>query len=133
MIDVAVYAGNLTSGQVLAALAGAAGIDDIDPDPAAFDLGVARLVTRLGDRDRPLVAIVDALDEAADPAHLAQRLLRPLIEGGRGGVRLLLGTRRHVCDHLGTGWTDRCVVIDLDEPGYADPTSMAALGRRILR
>jgi WD40 repeat protein len=133
MIDVAVYAGNLTSGQVLAALAAAANIEDIDPDPAAFDLGVAQLVTRLGERDRPLVAVVDALDEAADPAHLAQRLLRPLIEDGRSGVRLLLGTRRHVCDHLGTGWTDRCVVIDLDEPGYADPRSVAALVRRILR
>jgi WD40 repeat protein len=133
MIDVAVYASNLASGQVLAALAAAACIDDIDPDPTAFDLGVARLITRLGDRDHPLVAVVDALDEAADPAHLAQRLLRPLIEGSRSGLRLLLGTRRHVCDHLGTGWTGRCVVIDLDEPGYADPTSMAALARRILR
>jgi WD40 repeat protein len=133
VIDVAVYAGNLTSGQVLAALATAAYIDDIDLDPAALDLGVARLLTRLRERDRPLVAMVDALDEAVDPVHLAQRLLRPLIEDGMGGVRLVLGTRRHVCDHLGTGWAERCDVIDLDGPDYADPTSMAALVRRILR
>ena len=65
--------------------------------------------------------MIDALDEAADPAHLAEELLRPLIERGRGGIRLLLGTRRHVCDHLGRGWRDRCQVIDLDSPGYADP------------
>ena len=101
MIDVAIYAGNLASSQVLTALAAAAGLDDVDPDPVAFDLGVAGLLASLRDRDRPLAVIIDALDEATDPAHLAARLLRPLIEHGRGNIRLLLGTRRHVCVHLG--------------------------------
>ena len=82
--------------------------------------------------DRPLTAMIDALDEAADPPHLAEQLLRPLIERGGGLIRLLLGTRRHVCDHLGRGWRDRCVVIDLDSHDYADPVALAAVVRRIL-
>ena len=133
IIDVAIYAGNLASSQVLTALAAAVGLDDVDPDPAAFELGVAGLLASLRDRDRPLVAIIDALDEAADPAQLAGRLLRPLIERGQGRIRLLLGTRRHVCIHLGPSWARACQEIDLDAPLYADPQSLAALVRRILR
>ena len=133
MIDAAVYAGNLTSGQVLAALAAVAGLEDLDPDPAAFDLGVARLLAGLRERGRPLTVIVDALDEAADPVHLAGRLLRPLIERGQGSVRLLLGTRRHVCVHLGPAWPGSCEAIDLDSHRYADPRSLAEVVRRILR
>ena len=47
VIGVAIYAGNLTTGQVLAGLAAAAGIDDIDPDPAALSGGLARLLSGL--------------------------------------------------------------------------------------
>ena len=47
LIDVAIYAGTLTTGQVLAGLAAAAGIEDLDPDPAAFDLGLTRLLAAL--------------------------------------------------------------------------------------
>ena len=125
--------GNLTTGQVLAGLAAAAGIEDINPDPAALGSGLTRLLAGLRGSGRPLVAMIDALDEAADPGHLAGELLRPLIERGRGSIRLLLGTRRHVCDHLGRGWRDRCEVIDLDGPGYADPAALAEVIRRTLR
>jgi Caspase domain/WD domain, G-beta repeat len=131
-IGVAIYAGNLTTGQVLAGLATAAGIDDIDPDPAALSGGLARLLSGLRQDGRPLTAMIDALDEAADPPDLAEQLLRPLIERGRGMIRLLLGTRWHVCDHLGRGWRDRCELIDLDSPGYADAVALAAVVRRIL-
>ena len=131
-IGVAIYAGNLTTGQVLAGLAAAAGIDDIDPDPAALGGGLARLLSGLRQGGRPLTAMIDALDEAADPPDLAGQLLRPLIERGGGMIRLLLGTRRHVCDHLGRGWRDRCEVIDLDSHDYADPVALAAVVRRIL-
>ena len=135
MIDVSIYAGALASDQVLAALALAAGLDDPDPDPdpAEFDRGVARLLAGLGQRDRPLIAMIDAIDEAADPAHLAGRLLRPLIEQGHGSVRLLLGTRRHIGPQLSRAWMQTCEVIDLDAPRYADPDSLAATVRRILR
>ena len=131
-IGVAIYAGNLTTGQVLAGLAAAAGIEDINPDPAALGSGLTALLAGLRGSSPPLVAMIDALDEAADPAHLAGELLRPLIERGRGSIRLLLGTRRHVCDHLGRGWQDRCEVIDLDAPGYADPAALAEAIRRTL-
>jgi WD40 repeat protein len=132
-IDVAIYAGTLLSSQVLAALAAAGGVADADFDPADFDLGVARLLTALDQRERPLIAIIDAVDEAADPAHLAGRLLRPLIEQGRDRVRLLLGMRRHACRHLGPAWARGCEVIDLDAPRYDDPGSLVALVRRTLR
>ena len=131
-IGVAIYAGNLTTGQVLAGLAAAAGIEDINPDPAALGSGLNALLAGRRGNSSPLVAMIDALDEAADPAHLAGELLRPLIERGRGSIRLLLGTRRHVCDHLGRGWQDRCEVIDLDVPGYADPAALSEAVRRTL-
>ena len=132
VIGVAIYAGNLTAGQILAGLAAAAGQDDVNSDPAALGSGLTRLLAGLRGRGRPLVAMIDALDEAADPRHLAEELLRPLMEQGRGAIRLLLGTRRHVCDHLGRGWQDRCQVIDLDGPDYADPVALAELIRRTL-
>ena len=131
-IKVAIYAGNLTTGQVLAGLAAAAGIEDVDPDPAALSSGLNVLLAGLRGSSAPLVAMIDALDEAADPGHLAGELLRPLIERDRGSIRLLLGTRRHVCVHLGRGWQDRCEVIDLDAPGYADPAALSEAIRRIL-
>ena len=131
-IDVAIYAGNLTTGQILAGLAAAADIDEINPDPAALGSNLTRLLTGLRGRDRPLVAMIDALDESTDPQHLAEQLLRPLIDRGRGVIRLLLGTRRLVCDHLGRGWRERCDVIDLDGTVYADPIALAAYVRRIL-
>ncbi len=131
-IGVAIYAGNLTTGQILVGLAEAVGLDDINPDPAALGSGLSRLLAGLRESGSPLVAMIDALDEAADPDNLAGELLRPLIERGRGAVRLLLGTRRHVCDHLGRGWRDRCAVIDLDSRGYADPPALSEVIRRTL-
>ena len=94
---------------------------------------MTRLLTRLRQSDSPqLVAIIDALDEAADPSHLTGQLLRQLIDRGTGTIRLLLGTRRYVCDSLGRGWRNRCDVIDLDDDDYADPLAMAAVVRRTL-
>jgi WD40 repeat protein len=131
-IGVAIYAGNLTTGQILAGLAAAVGIDDIDTEPAKLSMGLSRLLYGLRQSGRPLTAMVDALDEADDPPHLAEQLLRPLIERGRGLIRLLLGTRRHVCDHLGRDWRDRYEIIDLDDDVYADPVAIATVIRRIL-
>ena len=126
-IDVAIYAGNLTTGQILTGLATAAGIYDIDPDPAAFNGNLANLLSGLRLCNRPLTAMIDALDESADPPHLAEQLLRPLIERGKGMIRLLMGTRWHVCDHFGLGWQARCKVIGLDSPDYSDPEALPQL------
>ena len=132
VIGVAIYAGNLTTVQILAGLAEAAGLDDVNPDPSTLGSGLTRLLAGLRSSGRPLVAMIDALDEAADASHLAEELIRPLIERGGGAVRLLLGTRWHVCDHLGRGWQDRCEVIDLDSPDYADPVALSEIIRRTL-
>ena len=131
-IGVAIYAGNLTTGQVLVGLAAAAGIEDVNPDPGALGSGLTRLLGGLRRSGPALVAMIDALDEAADPGHLASELIRPLIERAKGSIRLLLGTRRHVCDHFGRRWQDWCQVIDLDSPRYADPAALAEVIRRTL-
>ncbi len=131
-IDVAIYAGNLTAGEVLAGLAAAVGIGSIESEPDALSSGLVSLLSALRQGGRPLTAIIDAVDEAADPADLAGQLLRPLIDQGEGAIRLLLGTRRHVCDHLGRGWRDRCELLDLDKYPYADPVALATVVGRIL-
>ncbi|WP_377273112.1 AAA family ATPase [Peterkaempfera sp. SMS 1(5)a] len=58
--------------------------------------GVSELVRRLGDAEEVLV-VLDALDEAADPAAVLHDLILPLTGVGGGdpvpGCRVLLGTR----------------------------------------
>ena len=69
---------------------------------------------------RPFTAIVDALDEAADPSQLITRVLRPIIDHGTG-VRLLLGTRPHLMKLIQPpAPQSRSGVIDLDAPRWAD-------------
>jgi hypothetical protein len=118
-IDVAVHARGKTSEEVLAALCAAARVHAETP---------GELVDRLG--GRRLLAVVDAVDEAVDPAALVNGLLRPLIDTCAGsGLRLLLGARRHLLDRLGPG----AVRVDLDDEEYADPASLRAYTRRCLR
>ena len=114
-VDVTIYAGGLTHDQVQAGLAAAAQI-------RADTIG--ELITALDARatasGRPFTAIVDALDEAADPAQLITRVLRPVIDHAHG-VRLLLGTRPHLLKLLQPpGTPARVGVIDLDAPRWAD-------------
>ena len=114
-VDVTIYAGGLTHDQVQAGLAAAAQIhaDTIGELITALD---ARAIAS----GRPLTAIVDALDEAADPAQLITRVLRPVIDHAHG-VRLLLGTRPHLLRLLQPpGTPARVEVIDLDAPRWAD-------------
>src|SRR5262249_13174590 len=51
-----------------------------------------RLREALEDRGGKFTFVLDALDEAEDPLHLARKLLRPL--AATPGVRLIIGTRR---------------------------------------
>ena len=117
-LDVIVYAGGLTGEQVLAGLAAAARV-------TAESVG--QFLSALGQRDRPFTALIDALDEAADPRYLITRILRPLIEHGHGQtIRLIVGTRPHLLSLLGpTGSADR-TVISLDDDRYADPRALVA-------
>ena len=136
-IDVAVYAGRLTAGQVLAGLAVQAGAEEVGESPDALGRTLASFLVAARrcslERGRPFTAIIDALDEATAPDHLAEQVLRPIQLRGQGHVRLLLGTRRNVRDqYLGPDWARHYVVIDLDDLDYADPDSLTAMVLRIL-
>jgi WD40 repeat protein len=117
-IDVAVHARGLTTGQVLDGLAAAAGIQAETP---------GQFLTAL--RGKRLVAAVDAIDESVDPHDLVDRLLRPFADAGHSGLRLLLGTRRHLIEGLGP----IAEVLDLDADNYTDPSSLTAYAARCLR
>ncbi|GHH11674.1 caspase family protein [Streptomyces lanatus] len=130
-IDVAVYAGTMTTVEVLTAIGAGAAIR-IDPGLNSSEQ-LRRLVTALRDRPRdekPLTVLVDALDEAAEPQALAQRLdhLLRLLGKDDGGLRLLLGTRRHLLEHLHPS----AEVIDLDDSTHADLDSTRAYARTVL-
>jgi Caspase domain len=114
-VDVTIYAGGLTHHQVQAGLAAAAQI-------RADTIGelITALNARTAASGRPFTAIIDALDEAADPAQLITQVLRP-ITNHAPGVRLLLGTRPHLLKLLQLpGTPARISVIDLDAPRWAD-------------
>ena len=121
-----IYAGTMTTGQVRDRIAAAAGMQAEDnarthrrPQPAGR---------------RPLVVLVDALDEAADPGGLISGLLSPLMTQCAGTLRLLLGTRPHLLTArlLGKPESGRYLLVDLDSARYADPASVRAYIRRIL-
>ncbi|HET7016172.1 MAG TPA: caspase family protein, partial [Streptosporangiaceae bacterium] len=86
---------------------------------------------------RPVVIVVDALDEAGsgtsadagghgEPRRIARELLRPISE--IPGVRLLVGTRRELIPSLGQAIT----VIDLDKPQYRADEDVAGYVRKVL-
>ncbi len=101
------------------------------------DLGavLGRTGTRPADlvaaaRRRPLVAIVDGVEEAADPHELVETLLSPLAElGGAGGIRLVLGVRSPVPVRL----AGSSLVVDLDSAQYRDPAAVIEYVARYLR
>ncbi|MFH9005145.1 AAA family ATPase [Streptomyces afghaniensis] len=115
-IGTAVYAQSLTDQQVLRAVAAALRLPPAD--------SVADLLNHLNARpapERPHVVLIDGLDEAATPSTLCGQVLRPLGELAAPHLRLLLGTRPHLCPALGV---DRDEHVDLDAPYYADPQAV---------
>jgi WD40 repeat protein len=127
-VDVAIYAQNLTDDAVLDAMAAAVGIQVGTPGELLQAVERQR-------RARPFTALIDALDEAHTPDTLCSRVLRPLIDHARGRVRLLLGTRPYLLDRLGINVSAndfRSIVINLDDPRYADPEALRAYTMRNL-
>jgi WD40 repeat protein len=115
-----IHARGLTTETILAGLAEAAGIHAET---------VGDFAMRLGHKATPLAVIVDAIDEANDPKHLVDTLLAPLArEAERIGLRLLLGTRRHLLPRLGP----EVQLLDLDEETYADPESVKSYASQCL-
>jgi hypothetical protein len=84
-IEVAVWARNKAIEDVVAAIGQATAVDADSPDG---------LIDGLLERDQPCTIVVDALDEAVEPADIAGKLLRPLAgDAASAGVRVLIGTR----------------------------------------
>ncbi|MEU5162506.1 caspase family protein [Streptomyces sp. NPDC020875] len=110
-IDLTLYAQSLTDDEVLRGLAAAARTTAATP---------GELLDALAGRDRPFTVLIDALDEAATPDTLLTRLIRPLLEHGRGRLRFLLGTRPHLLRHLPAEVT----AIDLDGSEHRDPRAL---------
>lgn len=117
-VDVTIYAQNLTTDQVLQGIAAAARLTAGTP---------GELLAALTGREQPFTILIDAVDEAADPEHLASQLLSPLASFAAGRLRLLVGTRPHLLSRLGVGRDD---TIDLDADRYIDPEALAAYAAR---
>lgn len=72
------------------------------------------------------IIVIDAVDEAVEPARLLNELLLPLTR--LSGMRILIGTRRHLVpsdDYVG-------LVVDLDADSYRDPQALIAYVRELL-
>ncbi len=70
------------------------------------------------------VAVVDAVDESADPSRVVSDVLEPLLASG---VRIVAAARRRVAKTLPGG-----VVVDLDAPAYRDSPSVRLFVERVL-
>jgi len=107
-VDVAIYAQNHLVEHVHNGIAAAA---EIGTDT------VGGLAAAIAARAQPFTVLIDGLDEAADPDALIRELLRPLLKHSVGKLRLLVGTRQHLLESLGTSSEAE---IDLDSDRYAD-------------
>ncbi|MFJ4895188.1 caspase family protein [Streptomyces sp. NPDC088788] len=122
-VHVAIHARHKLLEEITVGIADAAGLDETDPE---------RLVAALTSRTDPLVVVVDALDEAGtatgntEPHRIAAALLAPLSQ--LPCVRLLVGTRPHVLDALGSEFA----CLDLDEPRWTGEQDIADFARRLL-
>ncbi len=84
-------------------------------------------------RDEPVVIVVDAVDEAAEPGRLIYELLAPIaFSSGRTGVRLLAGMRPGLNRHLVRQFGPTAVELDLDSDAYWDQRDVAAYVSRCL-
>jgi len=132
-IDVALHARAARTDQLLGELGEAFDLDVGQPGQPV-EKRVDRLLEELAARQRPVTLVVDALDEAAAPAELAGRLLRPLLDASLIGVRLLVGGRAEALPMLRLRAEEQQAVIDLDDgqAGYFNPADLVGYVRRCL-
>ncbi len=143
-IDVAIYAGGMQAHEILASLALAAGVGTdqvsrIRHGSVPGEAGLSALLACLPEPERPLVALIDGLDEAAFPSQLTDDVLKPLLdETYHGRIRLLLGARPSIAGALGFGSEaavgnhDDDRIVNLDRPPYADLRALHAVVLRTL-
>ncbi|SED09346.1 WD40 repeat [Streptomyces sp. 3213] len=119
-IDAAVNAAHMSTRGLLDALAAAAGC-------AVESLGA--LTAHLQSRTRPLVVLIDSLDEALNPHESVDELVAPLTDPElQLPLRLLVGARRHVAVRL----PEAAERVDLDSERYGDPEAVRTYTRGLL-
>ena len=125
-ISVAVHARGRTVDEVAAEVAQALEI----PESGADGLLAA---LRESWQPRPVVVLVDAVDEAADPYRLIIELLEPVASAaGRTKVRLLAGTRPGGNNGLLRLFGASAVIVDLDSPANLDAGDIEEYALRTL-
>jgi hypothetical protein len=115
-VDLSVHARGQTREQLVEMIAAAVGVQVRTAE---------ELLEVMEGRTPRLTLVVDALDEATGAEKVAG-LLAELAT--TGGVRLLVGTRRHLVGRL----VERDDALDLDDPAYFDAEDVAAYVRRCL-
>ena len=134
IVDVAAHARAMSVAAVLDMIASAVSFETSLATP--IDETVDSIVRILLYRKRRLVAVVDALDESADPRRLASSLYRIALEAGESGLKLIIGTRPGGPGHrylsiLGTDMNSDNV-IDLDSSTYLARNDLTEYIRRRL-
>ena len=127
-VSVAVHAAGLDLAGVSRKIADA--ISSTADEPSA-------LMAQILDRGRPVVVVVDALDEAVSAAEarsIATKLLAPLArDGAAAGVKVLVGTRPGPDDSYVRVLGSRARVIDLDRKPYFELADLIEYAARSLR
>ena len=127
-VSVAVHAAGLDVGEATGRIAAA--VSRIAEDPNL-------LIAQVRQRARPLVVVLDALDEAVTPAEaraIASKLLVALARDAADvGVKVLVGTRPGPDAMFLRALGGRARVIDLDDPRYFEIADLAQYAARSLR
>jgi hypothetical protein len=86
------------------------------------------------ERGQSRTIVVDALDEAVEPAGVANMLLRPLaVDAASAGVRVLVGTRPGRDNDLVHALGRDAMRFDLDQPPYLERADLVEfVSRRLL-
>jgi WD40 repeat protein len=127
-ISVAVHAAGLDLAQVTGKIADA--ISSVTDNPDA-------LITKVRQRGRPLVVVVDGLDEAVTAGEvraIAVKLLVPLARDAADvGVKVVVGTRPGPDGVFLRALGARATILDLDSDRYFDLDDLAEYAARSLR
>ena len=111
IFDAVVHLSGMTTGELVRTLTTAAGLPE-PPVSAESGPELEALLTGIG--DRPFCLLVDALDEAQEPASIASSVLRGL--AALPGCRVVIGTRKSIKEGP-------------DQPDTEDEDLLDALGR----
>ena len=140
-IDVAVLATGKTPDQIARQLAEALGVEAPTAD-ASLQEWIEAIRMALERRDSPVTVIIDALDEASDPAGVAFTLLERLNPEDRRVMRLLIGVRssgaepgaaqrgRELADTVARALNAPRLQVDADE--FWEPEDLADYASQLL-